>query len=66
MVNIALDLQPLCPSEGGLGCLSGDANCDCRVTVDDIIRAVRNSLADVCVDFGDCSPEQHEAQCCSG
>ena len=30
MVNIALDLQPLCPGEGGLGCLSGDANCDCR------------------------------------
>jgi acylaminoacyl-peptidase len=66
MVNIALDLQPLCPGEGGLGCLSGDANCDCHVTVDDIIRGVRNSLGDVCEDFGDCTPEQHEAQCCSG
>jgi Tol biopolymer transport system component len=63
MVNIALDLQPLCPGEGG-GCLAGDANCDCRITVDDIIRAVNNSLADTCIDFGSCEPAEHEAQCC--
>ncbi len=66
MVNIALDLQPLCPSESGTGCLAGDANCDCRITVDDIIRAVNNSLQDVCDDFGSCDLPEHEAQCCSG
>ena len=66
MVNIALDLQPLCPGEGGSGCLAGDANCDCRITVDDIIRAVNNSLADECVDFDTCDLTEHSAQCCSG
>jgi hypothetical protein len=64
MVNIALDLQPLCAGEGGAGCLAGDANCDCRITVDDIIRAVNNSLADTCIDFGACELPEHEAQCC--
>ena len=64
MVNIALDLQPLCAGEGGGGCLAGDANCDCRITVDDIIRAVNNNLADVCTDFGSCQLPEHEAQCC--
>lgn len=63
MVNIALDLQPLCPGEGG-GCLAGDANCDCQITVDDIIRAVNNSLGDVCTDFGACQQPEHAAQCC--
>jgi hypothetical protein len=66
MVNIALDLQPLCGGEGGGGCLAGDANCDCRITVDDIIRAVNNSLADVCMDFGNCQLPEHEAECCGG
>jgi Tol biopolymer transport system component len=66
MVNIALDLQPLCPGEGGGGCLSGDANCDCQITVDDIIRAVNNSLADTCIDFGNCQLPEHEAECCGG
>ncbi|MBX3025271.1 PD40 domain-containing protein [bacterium] len=64
MVNIALDLQPLCPGEGGGGCLAGDANCDCRITVDDIIRAVNNSLGDTCTDFGACQLSEHAAQCC--
>ena len=65
MVNIALDLQPLCPGEGARLSVR---RCQLRLprTVDDIIRGVRNSLGDVCEDFGDCSPEQHEAQCCSG
>jgi len=65
MVNIALALAPLCPTEGGPGCLAGDANCDCQITVDDIIRAVNNSLG-TCTDFGACDPAEHAAQCCGG
>jgi Tol biopolymer transport system component len=65
MVNIALGLQPICPNDMTGGCLAGDANCDCEITVDEIIRAVQNSLQG-CFDFGDCSPEQHEQLCCEG
>ena len=63
MVNIALDISPLCPNEQRNGCLAGDANCDCQVTVDEIIRAVQNALQG-CVDFGDCTLEEHEQICC--
>jgi Tol biopolymer transport system component len=62
MINIALELAPLCPN-GGLGCLAGDANCDCRITVDEIVRAVQNALQG-CVEFGDCTVEQIEEMCC--
>lgn len=65
MVNIALDLQPLCAGEGGAGCLAGDADCDCVITVDEIIRAVNNSL-NGCTQFGTCDVPAHEAQCCAG
>ena len=63
MVNIALDLAPICPNEASGGCLAGDADCDCQITVDDIIRGVQNLLQE-CHDFGDCSLEQHEQLCC--
>jgi Tol biopolymer transport system component len=65
MVNIALGLAPLCPGEPTGGCLAGDANCDCEITVDDIVRAVQNSLQG-CFDFGDCSIDEHEQLCCEG
>jgi Tol biopolymer transport system component len=65
MVNIALDLQPLCPSDASAGCLAGDADCDCAITVDEIIRGVQNSLQTVCHDFGDCTMADHEQMCCA-
>lgn len=65
MVNIALDLQPLCAGDGGDGCLAGDADCDCTITVDELIRAVNNSLFG-CTQFGTCDVPAHEAQCCAG
>jgi hypothetical protein len=65
MVNIALEITPLCPNEGNNGCLAGDANCDCAITVDEIIRAVQNALQG-CQDFGDCTLEEHEEICCEG
>ncbi|MEO8602194.1 MAG: hypothetical protein ABI629_06430 [bacterium] len=66
MVNIALGLQSLCGGDGGAGqCLAGDANCDCNITVDEIIRAVQNNL-NGCVDFGDCSVEDDAEMCCGG
>ncbi len=63
IVNIALELAPLCPNEATGGCLAGDANCDCQITVDEIIRAVQNLLQG-CLDFGDCTLEDHEQLCC--
>ena len=58
MVNIALGLRSVCGDDGGIGqCLAGDANCDCEITVDEIIRAVNNSL-NGCTDFGDCTLER--------
>ncbi len=65
MVNIALELQPLCAGAEGEGCLAGDANCDCAITVDEIIRAVNNALSG-CTQFGTCDVPAHEAQCCAG
>lgn len=65
MVNIALGLLPICPNDINGGCLAGDANCDCEITVDEIIRGVQNSLQG-CHDFGDCTLEQHEQLCCEG
>jgi hypothetical protein len=64
MVNIALNLQALCP-DGGPGCLAGDGNCDCEITVDEIVRAVQNSLRG-CVDFGSCTIGEHIEMCCEG
>ena len=64
MVNIALGLAPLCPNDVNDGCLAGDANCDCMITVDEIIRAVRNAL-NGCTDFDSCSLEQHTLMCCA-
>jgi Tol biopolymer transport system component len=62
MVSIALGLQTLCPN-GTPGCLAGDATCDCTITVDDIIKAVLNSL-NGCTIFNTCSLAEHEAECC--
>ena len=45
------------------GCLAGDANCDCVITVDELIRAVINVL-NGCSIFNTCNPAQHEAMCC--
>src|SRR5205085_2393949 len=63
MVNIALELQSVCPDDGGPGCLAGDANCDCHITVDEIIQAVNNAL-NGCTIFNTCDPVQHAAMCC--
>jgi hypothetical protein len=63
MVNIALNLQSLCP-DGDAGCLAGDADCDCDITVDEIILAVTNALRG-CMKFDTCSPAEHEALCCA-
>jgi Tol biopolymer transport system component len=63
MVNIALGLQALCPSDSTGGCLAGDANCDCRITVDEIIQGVNNAL-NGCTHFTQCPAAQHEASCC--
>ena len=66
MVNIALGLRSVCGDEDGAGqCLAGDANCDCEITVDEIIRAVQNSL-NGCMDFGDCTLGTHADMCCGG
>lgn len=65
MVNIALELAPLCPEDANFGCLAGDANCDCSITVDEIVRAVQNALQG-CVDFGGCTLGAHEMLCCEG
>jgi len=64
MVNIALGLQTLCPGTN-LGCLAGDAECDCQITVDDIIKAVNNSL-NGCSTFVECSTTEHVEMCCEG
>ncbi len=65
-VNIALGLQSVCGGEDGVcQCLAGDANCDCEITVDEIIRAVSNSL-NGCHDYGDCTLEEHADICCGG
>ncbi len=63
MVNIALGLAPICPNDVNSGCLAGDATCDCEITVDDIIRAVQNSLQG-CHDFVQCGDTEHEQMCC--
>jgi hypothetical protein len=63
MVNIALGLAPICPNDGNGGCLAGDATCDCQITVDEIIRAVQNSLQG-CHDFGNCTLDQEQQMCC--
>ena len=62
MVAIALGAG-VCGNGVPGGCLAGDANCDCEITVDEIARAVNNLLLG-CFDFGDCSLAEHEAICC--
>src|SRR5512143_261113 len=64
MVGIALGLRSVCGDDQGMGaCLAGDANCDCQITVDEIIQAVNNSL-NGCTNFGSCSLPDHEMMCC--
>ncbi|MGH7790263.1 MAG: TolB family protein [Candidatus Binatia bacterium] len=63
MVNIALGRRDVCGDDGEGQCLAGDANCDCRITIDEIIKAVNNSL-NGCTTFGECSIPQHEEICC--
>lgn len=63
MVNIALELSPLCPTGGSSGCLAGDANCDCQITVDEIIRAIDNALVG-CHQYTDCTLDQEQQMCC--
>ena len=65
MVNIALGLQAICPDNGNGGCLAGDANCDCEITVEEIIQAVNNDL-NGCTHFDMCDPLEHRAMCCAG
>jgi Tol biopolymer transport system component len=64
MVSIALGLQSICPDGSG-GCLAGDPNCDCDITVNEIIQAVVNAL-NGCTFFNTCDPIEHEMMCCQG
>jgi Tol biopolymer transport system component len=63
MVNIALDVQSVCPGPQGNGCLAGDSTCDCMITVDEIIQAVNNALAG-CGIFNMCPEIEHQEMCC--
>jgi hypothetical protein len=63
MVNIALDIQPICPQDGTGGCLAGDTNCNCTITVEELIQAVNNVLGG-CTIFNTCNPTQHAEMCC--
>jgi Tol biopolymer transport system component len=63
MIGIALQ-RSICGDDPELACLAGDANCDCEITVDEIVRAVTNSLLG-CVEFGSC-PVAQIADACLG
>jgi Tol biopolymer transport system component len=49
MVGIGLEMIT-CRNDVELFCLAGDATCDCRITVDEVIRGVGNALGE-CTDF---------------
>lgn len=62
LTNMALGVS-VCGNGVVQSCVAGDANGDCTITVEEIVRAVRNSL-EGCTRFGSVPVEQLTEQCC--
>jgi len=62
MTNIALGVS-LCGEGQVAACPAGDANGDCAITVEELVRAVGNNLSG-CTRFGDLPLDDIIAMCC--
>jgi len=62
LTNMALGVS-VCGSGAVQSCVAGDANGDCEITVEEIVRAVRNSL-EGCSRFGSVPIDELTELCC--
>jgi hypothetical protein len=62
LTNMALGVS-VCGNGAVQPCVAGDANADCEITVEEIVRAVRNSL-EGCTRFGTVPIDELTEQCC--